>query len=194
MKDKQTLIYTSTQQIIKQPIHCVIGRRKKVWGNEWWNGQKNIVLCDPNILACREHMDLLNQLAESKAWVDINQGVDARLLTKNNIAALNKVKIKNIHFAWDYMAQSEKVLQGLKLYIKHGKIQDHRRRIVYVLTNYDTTMEDNLYRIYTLRDLGYGPYVMVYDKPNAPREIKRLQRWCNNKFVFNKVSRFEDYK
>lgn len=162
--------------------------------SEWWNGQKNIVLCDPNILACREHMDLLNQLAESKAWVDINQGVDARLLTKNNIAALNKVKIKNIHFAWDYMSQSEKVLQGLKLYNKHGKIQDHRRRIVYVLTNYDTTMEENLYRIYTLRDLGYDPYVMVYDKPNAPREVKRLQRWCNSRRIFSKCPKFEDYK
>lgn len=32
--------------------------------SEWWDGQKNIVLCDPNILACREHMDLLRQLEE----------------------------------------------------------------------------------------------------------------------------------
>ena len=162
--------------------------------SEWWSGQKNIVLCDPNILACRDHMGLLGQLAESNAWVDINQGIDARLLTKNNIAALNKIKMKDINFAWDYMEQEKKVLQGLKLYSKHGKIQNNRRRIVYVLTNFDTTMEDNLYRIYTLRDLGYEPYVMVYDKPNAPREIKRLQRWCNNRFIFHKVPKYEDYR
>lgn len=31
------------------------------------------------------------------------------------------------------------------------------------------------YRIYTLRDMGYDPYVMVYDKPHAPKEIKHLQ-------------------
>ena len=55
-------------------------------------------------------------------------------------------------------------------------------------------MEENLYRVYTLRDLGYDPYVMVYDKPNAPKEIKDLQRWCNNRFIFRSCERFEDYK
>lgn len=162
--------------------------------SEWWNGQKNIVLCDPNILACKEHMDLLQQLADSKAWVDMNQGVDARLLTEKNIEALNRVKIKNIHFAWDLMEQSDAVIRGLNLYLEHGKIKDYRRRLVYVLTNYNTTMEENLYRIYTLRDLGYDPYVMVYDKPNAPKEIRRLQRWCNSKRIFKKCPNFYDYK
>ena len=55
-------------------------------------------------------------------------------------------------------------------------------------------MEENLYRIYTLRDLGYDPYVMIYDKPNAPKEIKQLQRWVNNKFIFRSCEKFEDYK
>ena len=54
-------------------------------------------------------------------------------------------------------------------------------------------MEENLYRIYTLRDLGYDPFVMIYDKPNAPKDIKYLQRWCNNKFVFKKCPNFYDY-
>ena len=53
--------------------------------------------------------------------------------------------------------------------------------------------EQDLYRIYTLRDLGYDPYVMVYNKPSAPKEIRHLQRWCNNKIIFNSVKRFEDY-
>jgi hypothetical protein len=33
-----------------------------------------------------------------------------------------------------------------------------------------------------------------YRKPNAPREIKDLQRWVNNKFIFRSCERFEDYK
>lgn len=162
--------------------------------SEWWDGQKNIVLCDPNILACREHIDLLGQLAESKAWVDMNQGLDARMLTEDNIAALNKVKIKTVHFAWDLMDRSEAILKGLNMYLEQGKIKDYRRRLVYVLTNFNTTMEENLFRIYTLRDMGYDPFVMVYDKPNAPREVIRLQRWCDNKRIFKKCPRFEDYK
>lgn len=162
--------------------------------SDWWNGQKNIVLCDPNLLACRDHMDLLGQLADSKAWVDINQGVDARMLTEQNIEALNRVKIKRIHFAWDLMERSDQIIKGLNLYLEQGKICDPRRRLVYVLTNFNTTMEENLYRIYTLRDIGYNPFVMVYDKPNAPREVRRLQRWCNNRRVFEKCPKFENYK
>ena len=41
--------------------------------SEFWGGQKEIVICDPNILACREWDDLLQQLIDSRAWVDINQ-------------------------------------------------------------------------------------------------------------------------
>lgn len=159
---------------------------------EWWNGQKNIVLMDPNTLACPQHMEILKQLEDSKAWVDINQGADARLLTEENIAALNRIKLKMIHFAWDTMEQSNTVLRGLELYKKYGKLQERNRR-VYVLTNFGTTMEENLYRIYKLRELEFDPYVMVYDKPNAPAEIKRLQRWVNNKLIWRSCKRFEDY-
>lgn len=161
--------------------------------SEWWNGQKNIVLMDPNTLACPEHLELLGQLADSRAWVDINQGADARLLTEDNIAALNRIKLKMIHFAWDMMEQSEAVLKGLELYEKYG-VLDERKRRVYVLTNYNTSMEENLYRVYKLREMQFDPYVMVYDKPNAPKVIKKLQRWCNNKFIWRSCEKFEDYK
>ena len=69
-----------------------------------------------------------------------------------------------------------------------------RKLIVYVLCNFDTTLKQDLERIYTLREMGYWAYVMVYDKPHAPKEIRHLQRWCNNKVIFKKVTRFEDYK
>ena len=161
--------------------------------SEWWRGQKNIVLMDPNTLACTDHIDLLGQLADSGVWVDINQGADARLLTEDNIAALNRIKLKMIHFAWDMMEQSEAVLKGLELYAKYG-VLDERKRRVYVLTNYNTSMEENLYRVYKLREMQFDPYVMIYDKPHAPKDIKRLQRWCNNKFIWRSCEKFEDYR
>lgn len=161
---------------------------------EWWNGQKNIVLMDPNLLACREHMELLGQLADSKAWVDVNQGFDARLLTPENIQAIKRIKIKEIHFAWDLMKNSKRIVRGLNLWKRYGKKNKHGAwGTVYVLVNFDTTMAENLFRIYKLRDMGFDPYVMVYDKPNAPEEILRLQRWCNNKKIFKSCPRFEDY-
>lgn len=162
--------------------------------SEWWRGQRYIKLLDPNLLACPQHLDLLGQLADSGAWVDITQGLDARLLNEANIAAINRLRLKQIHFAWDYMREREGVLRGLTLY---KELATHRLKgaygTVYTLVNYDTTMAENLERIYTLRDLGYDPYVMVYDKPNAPREVRLLQRWCNNRLIFNAQPDFSKY-
>lgn len=161
---------------------------------DWWQGQKNIVLMDPNLLACRDHMNLLDQLAASGAWVDINQGIDARLLTPKNIDAIKRIKIKEIHFAWDLMKNSKRIIKGLNLWKRYGKKNRHGKwGTVYVLTNFNTTMAENLYRIYTLNSMGFDPYVMIYDKPNAPQEIRYLQRWCNNKIIFRSCPRFEDY-
>ena len=161
--------------------------------SEFWRDQKNIILLDPNILACREHPDLLGQLIDSKACVDFNQGLDIRLTNERNIDLINRVRVKNIHFAWDNAEDDLKpYFERYKALAKH---KPHGRYgTVYCLTNFGSTMEENLYRIYTLRDLGYDPYVMVYDKPNAPREIKDLQRWCNNRFIFRSCEKFEDYK
>ena len=162
--------------------------------SEWWKGQKNIVLQDPNLLACREHMDLLKQLADSKAWVDVNQGFDAKLLNEENIEAIKRIKLKEIHFAWDLMKNTDAVLAGLDLWKEHGKKVAHGSwGTVYVLVNFDTTMRENLFRINELDAMGFDPYVMVYDKPNAPKEIRDLQRWCNNKRIF-KSCYFDEYK
>lgn len=161
--------------------------------SEFWRGQKKIVLLDPNILACREHPDLLTQLIESKAWVDINQGLDIRMTNERNIDLINRIKVKEIHFAWDNPEDD------LKPYFeRYRSLSKHKPHghwgTVYCLTNFGSTMEENLYRIYTLRDMEFDPYVMVYDKPNAPKEIKDLQRWCNNRKIFRSCERFEDYK
>ena len=92
------------------------------------------------------------------------------------------------------MKNSERILQGLNLWKQLGKKNKHGSwGTVYVLVNFNTTMEENLYRIYTLREMGFDPYVMIYDKPHAEREIRLLQRWCNNKRIFKTTERFEDY-
>lgn len=162
--------------------------------SEFWNGQKNIVLCDPNILACREHPELLEQLVQSKAYVNFNQGLDIRLTNDRNIDLLNQIKVKEIHFAWDN--PKDKLEKKFEHYAAKTKHKPHGQYgAVYVLVNFWSTMEENLHRIYTLRDLGYDPYVMIYDKEHLPRrhELKRLQRWCNNKWIFKSCERFEDY-
>lgn len=97
-----------------------------------------------------------------------------------------------LHFAWDN--PEDDLTEYFKQFNEFTAVKSFRNKIVYVLTNYESTIEQDLFRIYTLRDLGYSPYVMVYQKETAPKEIKRLQRWCNNRFIFRSVENFEDYK
>ena len=82
-----------------------------------------------------------------------------------------------------------------RYYAKYAKHKPHDHfGMVYVLVNFNSTMEENLYRIYTLRDMNFDPYVMIYNKPQASDEIRRLQRWCNNKFIFRATKKFDEYK
>ena len=163
--------------------------------SEFWDGQRNIKLLDANLLACPEHETLLNQLAASRAYVDFTQGLDARLLTEDNIATINRVRLKGIHFAWDSMRESDAILEKLRLYASLAKRKPNGDyATVYVLTNYDSTPEQDQYRVETLREMGYDPYVMIYEKPTAPLITKRLQGWVNNKRIFHTVARFEDFQ
>lgn len=180
---------------------CIVGKKegfcsKKIADlTEFWKGQKNIVLNDPNILACSDWKDLLSQLKDSKSWIDFNQGLDARLLTEEKCLALSELKIKEIHFAWDNYYEKDLILPKLKLYLDIAKNKPHTSlRIVYVLVNFNTTLEQDLERIYTLKNLGYWAYVMVYDKKNANKIYHHLERWCNNRFIFASCSDFSKYQ
>lgn len=162
--------------------------------SNFWAGQKEIVVLDPNITALppKDKHDLFRQYTETGARIDFCQGLDIRLLTDEDIEMLNGMRLKNIHFAWDN--PKDDIEARFRRYAERTAHKPHGDYgTVYVLTGFDSTMDENLRRIYTLRDLGYKPYVMVYDKPHAPRELKLLQRWCNNKLIFKSVAKFDDY-
>lgn len=163
--------------------------------SEFWNGQRNIVLLDPNITACMEWRGLFQQLIDSKATVDFSQGLDIRLMTEEKAEMLKDIKVSNIHFAWDRYEDKDLILPKLKMFKEISKL-DHRKLTVYTLTNFDTTIEQDLERIYTLRELGFNPYVMIYDREYTTSKdtIRQIQRWVNNRFVWEKTPRFEDYK
>ena len=162
---------------------------------EFWHGQREIVLCDPNILASKDWKELLQQCIDSGAWIDFNQGLDIRLMTEEKAEMISQMKIKEIHFAWDKYEDRDKILPKLKLFADTVKLRPHgHNAIVYTLTNFSTTIEQDLDRIYTLRDMGFWPYVMIYDKEHCPKVYRRLQRWVNMRSIFATVKRFEDFK
>lgn len=179
---------------------CIVGKKEGLKSYkvadllEFWHGQKEIKLLDPNLLACKDNIELLQQLIDSGAWIDFTQGLDIRLMTDEATEKIKQLKIKMIHFAWDYMKYSDLIIKNLKQFKEATNI-DMRKARVYVLTNYDTTHEEDLYRIYKLKELGYDPYIMIFDKQHAPKRLRKMQRWVNNKFIFRsgQAETFEDY-
>jgi len=179
---------------------CIVGHkeglisRKVADLTEFWHGQKNIVLLDPNLLASKEWKDILQQLIDSKAWVDFSQGVDIRLMTEEKAEMIKQIKVKQIHFAWDRYSDKDNIVSKFRMF-KEITGWDRRKMGVYVLTNFDTTHDQDLERIYTLRDLGYWPYVMIYNKDKLPKGhiTRKLQRWVNMRSIYETVSKFEEY-
>lgn len=138
---------------------------------------------------------MLQQLIDSKAWVDFNQGLDIRMMTEEKAEMLSRIKIKKIHFAWDRYEDKELVLPRFEMFAKHSNLVGKHNAIVYTLVNFDTSKEQDLERVYELRKRGYWAYIMIYDKEHCKDQFyKDLARWVNNRFIYAKCERFEDYK
>lgn len=157
--------------------------------DEWYRGQSHIDLLDPNILACKDRIELLEQLKETNARVNFEQGLDARFLNKEVVDMLASMKIINYHFAFDLMENKDRIVKGLELFRSEIK----QEAVCYVLTNYNTTHEEDIERIKILQSLDILPYVMVYRKSTAPKITRQMQRWCNNRFIYKSCPNFEDY-
>lgn len=162
--------------------------------SEFWRGQKNIVLCDPNLIACKDWKELVQQLIDSKAKVNINQGIDIRIMNDEKAEKIGQLRVDSVHFAWDRYEDKDLIVPKFKMF-KEITGWRARKTSVFVLTNFNTTIEQDLERIYTLRDLDYDPYVMVYDKQhtNSRDTVRLLQRYVNNRKIFKTIKRFEDY-
>ena len=162
--------------------------------SEFWNGQKYIELLDPNPIAAPEWRDNFQQLIDSRSFINFNQGVDIRLMTEEKALMLKQMRMKYIHFAFDRIQDADIVLKNLGMFTQVTK-WDRHKIVVYVLTNFDTTIEEDLWRIYQIRDLGASPYLMIYDKEHLPKRhvLRRMQRWVNSRNLFNSVQCFEDY-
>lgn len=180
---------------------CIVGKKEGLCSckvadlTEFWRGQRKVVLCDPNILACRDWRSLLQQLIDAGVEVDFNQGLDIRMMSEEKAEMIGRTRIKQIHFAWDRYTDGEFVLPKLQMFAEVTKQKPNSHSaIVYTLVNFDTTMEQDLDRIYTLREMGYWPYVMIYDKTHCKRVYSDLARWVNNRFIFASCERFEDYR
>jgi hypothetical protein len=179
---------------------CIVSRkegtetRQVADVGQFWRGQKKIVLLDPNLLAAPNRVELLRSLQATGARIDFTQGLDIRLVDDEIASIIKTMKIERLHFSWDNINDIS-IESKLSWFQKKTGLQ-RWKVTVYVLCNFNSSINADLQRIYTIRDIGFNPYVMVYNKHRLDKNsvYRRLQSYVNNKIIFNSINSFEEYR
>lgn len=109
-----------------------------------------LVLMDNNILACEHGIRQLHSLIGSGYRIDLNQGMDARLVDDEVARVLSQLKwIRFIRFSCDQKSQIEPMRNAIELLGKHG--MKPYRISVYMLVTAD--LQDAMERVEALK--GY---------------------------------------
>jgi len=95
-------------------------------------------------------------------------GLDIRLMDEEKADAIKKTKFDGrLHFAWDRLKDEKLITRGLN-FIKQYKIEAR----FYVLSGYDTTWEQDLYRCQVLINYNQVPYIMPYNDSTMVTQVK----------------------
>lgn len=145
-----------------------------------------VILLDNNLLAAPNAEKTLVQLRDKKIKVNFNQGFDLRLMTNDYAKLLSEIRFttrkfdkRTIYVAWDNMKDETEILNGLEILIDNG-IKPYSM-MCYMLTGYDTTFEDDMYRFNKLREFKVSPFVMLYNK-QGDKKHREFARWVNKRF------------
>ncbi len=127
-----------------------------------WDGEsKSVLLQDNNILAIPDHfIRICEQLKKYKIKVDFNQGLDIRLVDNDIAKALKGLSHEEYRFAFDSMAIENTVRSKIEILKKAGI----NRAGWYVILGFDTTIEEDIYRMELLRSYGQRVFPMPYKK------------------------------
>lgn len=149
----------------------------------------NVTLLDNNFLASPLWREKLKEMISRKLKVDFNQGLDIRLLNEEKAALLTQLDPPYLRFAWDSMTLFPEIKRGVRLLRDAGYPIKRTRIGFYVLTGYDTTQKQDLYRLDYLHKLDINTHVQPFVKN---RQNNRLSRWGNSPKIWRKC-RFSHY-
>lgn len=120
---------------------CVVPEKEgdiklyRTWQELVRQDSKKLVLMDNNILACEYGIQQLESLIDSGYSIDLNQGMDARLVTDRIAEILSRLKwIKYIRFSCDTTGQIKAVENAVRLLEMHG-VKPYRVFIYLLVTS-----------------------------------------------------------
>ena len=139
---------------------------------------KWIEVLDNNFFANPEWREAVKHLKKQNQPVNFH-GVDIRIMDTEQAEALKCLRLKrNIHIAWDIpQVDLKDKLKEITKIIPAYKLS------CYVLIGFNSTPEQDLYRVRTLKSLGITPFVQPFrdyeNKTQPSQYAKDFARWAN---------------
>lgn len=182
---------------------CVPKKEGRPWANSSIddmldnpNGGNRLMLMDNDFFGGPNWKHDLGRIIELKLKVCFVQGLNIRIITQEQAEMLalckytnSKFNQKYLTFAWDRSYDERRVMAGIEICRAAG-IPPNQMQF-FVLIGFDSTPEQDMYRVMKLREIGCMPFVMPYNKDDKYQ--KAFTRWVNNRAVFKSCS-WEDYK
>jgi len=156
-----------------------------------------VILLDNNFLASPRWRGNLNYIIEHDIMVNFCQGNDIRRINEDNAKLLSETKFSNykfnrkqMHFAWDIPEIEKSVERGINIFNDAG-VKPYNL-MFYVLCGFNTSFEQDMYRVMRLREWGCDPFVMVYNNRRDDKRLRDFARWVNRKEIFKSCT-FDEY-
>ena len=143
-----------------------------------------LVLMDNNILSCEYGIEQLESLAGSGYEIDLNQGMDARLVDDRIAGVLARLKwIRFIRFSCDQVSQIEAIMQTAELLQSHG-VKPYNM-FIYLLVTKD--VENAEFRVQALKQLK-GISIYAQPERNERKGIvpNALQKEFAQRYIYGR--------
>jgi len=153
-----------------------------------------VVLLDDDFFGGPQWAERVAELRQHNLKVCFSQGINIRIITEEQCAALASLRFTNLHdtrhqvyFAWDRFRDERLIDAGIQRVWAAG-IKPWQMAF-FVLIGFDTTEEQDLYRVTKIRKLGCDAFAMPHKK-NDPYQ-SAFARWVNGRL---KNVEWKDYR
>ena len=173
---------------------CVVpmkeGKIGKMWPiREWNQGRNKILLLDNDLPLGPYHDAVLQDCLDNGFKLSITQGYDIRCVARGDVSehGLNLLaevrpydldfRVHRLYIAWDYLGIEGYVRKGIERLTSHGI--PAKDIMCYILCGFNTTHEQDLYRLRVLQEYGVMAFVMRYNKRKDDAWLNAFARYVN---------------
>lgn len=162
-----------------------------------WIKHTKAVIMDNNFLASPKWKEKLQYFINNNIKVNFNQGLDIRLINRENVKILFEVKAYDIkfkrrsyYFAFDDPKLESIIKEKIKLLVDIGFRSNWL--FFYMICGFNTTHEEDIRRFNIIKDLGCVPYIMKFNDIKNDKWLNHFDRYVNGRFY--QLIKLEDYK